>query len=98
MFSAMGNARRLQALLLLEKGEANVNDMADAIGLPQSSLSQHLAVLRRSNLVKTRRDAQTIYYALDSEPMSRILGLLNEIFEGGDSEAIDLDNYPDHSL
>ena len=94
----MGNARRLQALLHLEKGETTVNEMADAIGLTQSSLSQHLAVLRRSNLVKTRRNAQTIYYTLDSAPMARILGLLNEMFEGTDTPEDDQDNYPDHSL
>lgn len=94
----MGNARRLQALLHLEKGETTVNEMADAIGLTQSSLSQHLAVLRRSKLVKTRRNAQTIYYTLDSAPMARILGLLNEMFEGTDTPEDDQDNYPDHSL
>lgn len=94
----MGNSRRLQALLYLEKGETTVNEMADAIGLTQSSLSQHLAVLRRSNLVKTRRNAQTIYYKLDSEPVSRILGLLNQMFEGEDSVESDPENYPDHSL
>lgn len=94
----MGNARRLQALLHLEKGETTVNEMADAIGLTQSSLSQHLAVLRRSKLVKTLRNAQTIYYTLDSAPMARILGLLNEMFEGTDTPEDDQDNYPDHSL
>jgi ArsR family transcriptional regulator, virulence genes transcriptional regulator len=98
VFSAMGNSRRLQALLYLEKGETTVNEMADAIGLTQSSLSQHLSVLRRCNLVRTRRNAQTIYYTLDSAPVARILGLLNEMFDGDDSQAKDQENYPDHSL
>jgi ArsR family transcriptional regulator, virulence genes transcriptional regulator len=98
MFSAMGNPRRLQALLYLERGETTVNDMADAIGLTQSSLSQHLAVLRRSNLVKTRRNAQTIYYELDSIPVARVLGLLNELFDGNDPADNDQETYPDHSL
>jgi ArsR family transcriptional regulator, virulence genes transcriptional regulator len=98
VFSAMGNSRRLQALLYLERGETTVNEMADAIGLTQSSLSQHLAVLRRCNLVRTRRNAQTIYYTLDSAPVARILGLLNEMFDGNDSQDKDQENYPDHSL
>jgi ArsR family transcriptional regulator, virulence genes transcriptional regulator len=98
MFSAMGNPRRLQALMYLERGETTVNDMADAIGLTQSSLSQHLAVLRKSNLVKTRRNAQTIYYELDSAPVARILGLLNEMFDGNDPTNRDEEGYPDHSL
>jgi DNA-binding transcriptional ArsR family regulator len=98
IFAAMGNTRRLQALMYLEKGEATVNQMADAIGLTQSCLSQHLAVLRRSNLVRTRRNAQTIYYALDSEPMARILGLLSEMYEGDPRVMDEEENYPEHYL
>ncbi|MBX9454641.1 MAG: metalloregulator ArsR/SmtB family transcription factor [Rhizobium sp.] len=98
MFAAMANARRLQALHHLEKGESTVNDMAEAIGLTQSSVSQHLAVLRRCNLVKTRRNAQTIYYSLDSVALARILALLNEMFSEGPVATEHPDEYLDHSL
>jgi DNA-binding transcriptional ArsR family regulator len=98
MLSAMGNTRRLQALLHLQKGETTVNDMAEAIGLTQSSLSQHLAVLRRCNLVKTRRSAQTIYYSLDSEPASKVLTLIDEIF-AREQKALPKDqDYLEHSI
>lgn len=98
ILSAMGNSRRLQALMYLAKGETTVNEMADAIGMTQSSLSQHLAVLRRTNLVKTRRSAQTIYYTLDSLPVTKILGVLNETFNGDDKVEIDNRGYLEHSI
>lgn len=98
MFAAMGNARRLQALHHLEKGESTVNEMAEAIGLTQSSVSQHLAVLRRCNLVKTRRNAQTIFYSLDSDAMARVLALLNDIHSENSPNVEEPDDYPDHSL
>lgn len=98
MLSAMGNTRRLQALLHLQKGETTVNEMAEAIGLTQSSLSQHLAVLRRSNLVKTRRRAQTIYYSLDSVPVSKILTLLDEMFTKEPVAVSRGQDYLEHSI
>jgi DNA-binding transcriptional ArsR family regulator len=48
--------------------------------LSQSALSQHLARLRRQNLVKTRRQAQTIFYSLDGDEVARIIGALHGIF------------------
>ena len=46
----------------------------------QSALSQHLAVLREEGLVNTRREAQTIYYALAEGPAERILQTLHGIY------------------
>ena len=51
-----------------------------AIGLSQSALSQHLARLREDKLVATRRESQTIYYSLSSEPIARLIGLLYELY------------------
>jgi DNA-binding transcriptional ArsR family regulator len=52
----------------------------NASGLEQSPLSQHLAKLRALGLVKTRREGQAIYYRLASEPVSRVLTTLYEIY------------------
>jgi DNA-binding transcriptional ArsR family regulator len=51
-----------------------------AIGLSQSALSQHLARLREDELVATRRESQTIYYSLSSKPITRLIGLLYELY------------------
>ncbi len=50
----------------LMKGESSVRTLNQAVPLSQSALSQHLANLRRANLVDTRRESQVIYYHLKS--------------------------------
>ena len=77
---AMGNLRRLQILYALWKQERNVGELEEIVGLSQSALSQHLAVLRQANLVKTRRQAQTIYYTVSSAVVLNILRLLDKFY------------------
>ncbi len=77
---ALANRRRLVILCELHRGERSVTSLQNAIGLSQSSLSQHLARLREDELVKTRRASQTIYYSLANENVSRIIALLYELF------------------
>ena len=57
---ALANERRLMILCkLVEWGEASVNALAEAVGLSQSALSQHLAKMREEGLVDFRREGQT---------------------------------------
>ena len=80
LLSAMANPKRLLILCNLVKGEIPVGALAQEVGLSQSALSQHLSKLRAQRLVKTRRDAQTIYYSSSSEPVLRILEALTDIY------------------
>ncbi|MFC5757027.1 MULTISPECIES: ArsR/SmtB family transcription factor [unclassified Rhizobium] len=80
LLSAMANPKRLLILTSLVKGEVPVGVLATQVGLSQSALSQHLSKLRAQKLVKTRRDAQTIYYSSNSEPVMKILATLEEIY------------------
>ncbi|WP_442755440.1 ArsR/SmtB family transcription factor [Methylocystis sp. JAN1] len=77
---ALANRHRLMVLCELHKDELSVTSLQETIGLSQSSLSQHLARLREDKLVKTRRESQTIYYSLADENVSRVIGLLYELF------------------
>jgi ArsR family transcriptional regulator, virulence genes transcriptional regulator len=77
---ALANRHRLTVLCELHKGEHSVARLQEAVGLSQSSLSQHLARLREDNLVKTRRESQTIFYSLASAKVSRLIALLYELF------------------
>lgn len=79
---AMGNPKRLAILGLLIQGEMAVGKLADAVGLSQSALSQHLAKLRLAGLVTTRRDAQSIYYSSQSAEVARVVKILDEIYAG----------------
>ncbi|MBY3105726.1 helix-turn-helix transcriptional regulator [Rhizobium laguerreae] len=80
LLSAMANPKRLLILCSLVKGEVAVGVLATQVGLSQSALSQHLSKLRAQKLVKTRRDAQTIYYSSTSEPVMKILATLEHIY------------------
>jgi DNA-binding transcriptional ArsR family regulator len=79
--NAMANPHRLEVLDLLSDRELSVNALTELVGLSQSALSQHLAKLRALKLVKTRRDAQTIYYSLSFDGVGIILETLSEIFD-----------------
>ncbi len=77
VLKAISNAKRLEILCCLDKEESSVGSLEKKVALSQSALSQHLAVLRRAKVVKTRRSAQTIYYSIDNPLVKEILRLLN---------------------
>jgi len=76
----MANPKRLMILCSLVEGEVPVGVLATQVGLSQSALSQHLSKLRAQKLVKTSRDAQTIYYSSTSESVIKILSTLESIY------------------
>ena len=53
---------------------------AGLLGLRESAASQHLALLRRDGLVQRRRDGQTIWYSITSEPARRVLETMFEYY------------------
>lgn len=80
LLAAMGNAKRLMALCRMADSEVSVGNLAEAVGLSQSGLSQHLAKLRAMGLVETRRDAQTVYYRLASQETRELIALLQRLY------------------
>ena len=81
ILSLLANQRRLMMLCkLTECGEMNVSDLAEAVGLSQSALSQHLAKLREQNLVSFRRDGQTLWYRLSDPRIEALLAALYNTF------------------
>ena len=80
---AIGNSKRLRILNELADGrERSVSELESIIAnLSQSALSQHLDRLRRANIVRTRRESQTIYYSIDDTDVLRILRLLSHIYD-----------------
>jgi ArsR family transcriptional regulator, virulence genes transcriptional regulator len=85
---ALGNRHRLMILCQLHNGEAGVSELQRALGLSQSSLSQHLARLREDKLVRTRRESQAIYYSLATDDVTRVIALLAQLFCAGDGERV----------
>ena len=83
LLKSMSNQHRLMILCQLSTGEEKcVGELERIVGLSQSALSQHLARLRRDELVKTRRAAQTIYYSLAGGEANTVIAALYELYCG----------------
>lgn len=80
LLKTLGNESRLLVLCHLAKGESSVSELNAHVDLSQSALSQHLAVLRADGVVTTRRQAQTIYYALADGPPRELIQTLHRIY------------------
>ena len=80
LLKTLGNKWRLMILCCLQGGEMSVGALESALELRQSALSQHLARLRLDGLVKTRRDAQTIYYSIAQPDVMQLIEVLNQIY------------------
>jgi DNA-binding transcriptional ArsR family regulator len=79
-FSVLGNASRLIILAKLGKREIQVNVLAKELGLGQSALSQHLAILREHAFVTTRRESQAIFYSTSHERIADTISKLHGVF------------------
>jgi ArsR family transcriptional regulator, virulence genes transcriptional regulator len=81
LMKALGNEKRLMILCkLLEAGEMSVMPLAEAVGLSQSALSQHLARMRSEKLINYRRESQTLFYRVADKNVNRIIKTLKSIF------------------
>lgn len=80
LLRALGNERRLMILCQLGDGERSVGQLQPRVGLSQSALSQHLAVLREEGIVATRREAQTIWYRIADSAALQVVATLAQIF------------------
>lgn len=80
LLKALANENRLMILCYLDDRELCVTELNACLDLSQSALSQHLAILRKDNLVKTRRESQTIYYSLNGEEAKKIISTLQQMY------------------
>lgn len=79
IFKILSNAKRLEILYAIVDRELSVGQLERVVKLSQSALSQHLAVLRNGDVVKTRRVAQTIFYILKDENIKKLLLFLQSV-------------------
>ena len=80
LLKALSNRHRLLIICQLIDGERSVGDLAEFLNLRDSTVSQHLALLRKDGLVAARRDAQTIYYSIASDPAREVLKTLYQVY------------------
>ena len=75
----LADAKRLMILHELRDSEMSVGQLASGLGLPQSNVSQHLAILRERGIVTPRRDGTTIYYKLANPKIGEACDLVREV-------------------
>jgi DNA-binding transcriptional ArsR family regulator len=76
---ALAHPARIKILDLLRAGERCVCELAPLVGISDSNLSQHLAILRKSGLVETRREGHSIFYGVRDRRIFQVIELLKEI-------------------
>ena len=80
LLRALANRHRLLILCRLVDGERSVGELAEALGIRDSTVSQHLALLRKDGLVTARRDGQTIWYSIGSAPVRELVRTLYRVY------------------
>jgi ArsR family transcriptional regulator, zinc-responsive transcriptional repressor len=73
VFRMLADATRVQVLWALVGQEMSVNDLAEHVGKPAPSVSQHLAKLRMARLVRTRRQGTTIFYTIENDHVGQLV-------------------------
>jgi ArsR family transcriptional regulator, virulence genes transcriptional regulator len=80
LLKALANRHRLIIICQLIEKERSVGELAALLKLRDSTVSQHLALLRRDGLVTARRDGQTIWYAIGSAPARELVETLYRVY------------------
>jgi DNA-binding transcriptional ArsR family regulator len=89
-FKTLGHPVRIRVLELLSEREHAVAEMLPEVGIGAPHLSQRLAVLRRMNLVVTRKEGPTVYYSLTSPEVAELLRVARRILSGVLSGQVEL--------
>ena len=82
---AIAHPLRLKILCVLGDQEACVQEIVDAVGTSQSTISQHLAILREKGVLLTRKDANRVFYRVGDQRTLQLVGMMREVFCGVES-------------
>jgi len=81
LFKSLANPLRLKLLYALSEGEKSVGELANILKARDSTVSQHLALLRKDGAVANRRNAQTIFYHLANEKIAKLIEALRDFYK-----------------
>jgi ArsR family transcriptional regulator len=84
LFKVFGDVTRIKIMSVLLEGELSVGEISEKLARSPSAISHQLNILRRSKLVKTRRDGKSVYYSLDDEHVYEIISCGIEHISEGD--------------
>ncbi|NMF58323.1 ArsR/SmtB family transcription factor [Pseudanabaena yagii] len=80
LFKVLSNPVRIQILDALRVSEQSVNSIAQQIEAEPSAVSQQLAVMRRYNLVRSRKQGNFVYYSVGDATIFKVLDAALELF------------------
>ncbi|ARP53055.1 metalloregulator ArsR/SmtB family transcription factor [Alcaligenes faecalis] len=80
LLGSLANPDRLMILCTLVQGECNVGELAQRSGIVQPTLSQQLTVLRREELIASRKEGKYVYYRLENPAVLAVMQTLYGIF------------------
>jgi DNA-binding transcriptional ArsR family regulator len=75
----LANPIRLAILHTLRNGEKNVNELTEVLGISQSNLSQHLALMRQKGMVMTRKQGTNIFYSVSNPKINQACDMVREV-------------------
>lgn len=79
---AMSHPLRLKILCVLGDREISVQDIVENVGTSQSNISQHLAILRDKGVLRTRKEANRVYYRIADKRTLQLIGMMRDVFCG----------------
>ena len=80
ILKSLANTDRLLILCHLSQAELNVSEIEEITEIKQPTLSQQLMMLRKSDVVDTRRDGKQIYYSIKDQNLITVLQTLYELY------------------
>ena len=89
-FKTLGHPARIRILEVLREGERPVNELIPEVGIEPSHLSQQLAILRRANLVRSRKEGPSVIYAVPDPRIFELLAVAKAILTTSLTETRDL--------
>jgi DNA-binding transcriptional ArsR family regulator len=81
-FKALADPTRREILRLLRSGERTAGELASRFDMSKPSVSHHFAVLKAADLIRSRRDGQQIYYALNTTVVEDLMAMIWDLFPG----------------
>ncbi|GGY02444.1 hypothetical protein GCM10011289_00720 [Paludibacterium paludis] len=79
---AMSHPLRLKIISVLGEQEVSVQDIVEKVGTSQSNISQHLAIMRDKGVLRTRKDANRVFYRVGDLRTLEVLRMMREVFCG----------------
>lgn len=90
VFQALSHPTRVGIVEELRYGEMSVAQLCELLSVEQANASQHLAILRKTRILTTRKEGNQVFYRLSHQSMGKLLDLLREFFSAHLEEALDV--------